>query len=170
MNERFEVVEDAALGGAAILSRGEYLLRVSVPELAALYHKIEEYFSEGTAFDKELYDVDLVEVGPKKIACIKNVRAVTGWELRQAKEFVDAVAGWDGNSYRTVPASVKPQRIATAVDAHRARAISHMFLEEGSTCSTTLNTVSRELLNDAKLGVWEIHKELRESESPDEDS
>ncbi len=43
----------------------------------------------GGAEEKTEFDVILTSVGPKKIAVIKEVRAITGLGLKEAKELVD---------------------------------------------------------------------------------
>ena len=43
----------------------------------------------GGAEEKTEFDVVLVSAGPKKIAVIKEVRAITGLGLKEAKELVD---------------------------------------------------------------------------------
>ena len=43
----------------------------------------------GAAEEKDEFDVELTEVGPKKVKVIKVVREVTGLGLKEAKEVVD---------------------------------------------------------------------------------
>ncbi len=43
----------------------------------------------GAAEEKTEFDVVLISAGPKKIAVIKEVRAITGLGLKEAKELVD---------------------------------------------------------------------------------
>ena len=45
---------------------------------------------EGDAAEKDEFDVILVATGDKKIAVIKEVRAITGLGLKEAKDVVDA--------------------------------------------------------------------------------
>ena len=45
---------------------------------------------EGAAAEKDEFDVILVATGDKKIAVIKEVRAITGLGLKEAKDVVDA--------------------------------------------------------------------------------
>lgn len=45
--------------------------------------------------EKTEFDVILTSVGDKKLQVIKEVRALTGLGLKEAKELVDAVAGGD---------------------------------------------------------------------------
>lgn len=75
---------------------------MSVLELRELVTALEEHFgvtaaapvavaaAEGsTAEEKTEFDVVLTAAGPNKIAVIKEVRAITGLGLKEAKELVD---------------------------------------------------------------------------------
>lgn len=48
-----------------------------------------------TPVEKTEFDVILTSVGDKKLQVIKEVRALTGLGLKEAKDLVDAVAGGD---------------------------------------------------------------------------
>ena len=80
---------------------------LTVLELSELVHTLEEVFGVSAAAaavagpaaaaapveeEKTEFDVVLKEVGANKIAVIKVVRAATGLGLKEAKDFVEAVA------------------------------------------------------------------------------
>ena len=80
---------------------------LSVLELSELVHALEETFGVSAAAaavaapaagaaeaaeEKTEFDVVLKECGANKIAVIKVVRALTGLGLKEAKDFVEAVA------------------------------------------------------------------------------
>jgi len=87
----------------------EEIKKLSVTELAELVKALEEEFgvsaaapvammagpaagggeAAGAAEEKSEFDVVLTVVGDKKIQVIKEVRAVTGLGLKEAKEVVD---------------------------------------------------------------------------------
>ena len=58
----------------------EELKTLTVLELSELVHAVEE---------KTEFDLELTEIGANKIAVIKEVRALTGLGLKEAKEAVD---------------------------------------------------------------------------------
>ena len=82
----------------------EAIKELSVLELNELVKACEEEFgvsaaagvvvaaagdAAGAAEEKDEFDVELTEVGPKKVKVIKVVREVTGLGLKEAKEVVD---------------------------------------------------------------------------------
>lgn len=85
----------------------EKIKKLSVTELADLVHALEEEFGvsaaapvavaaapaaggEAAVEEQTEFDVILAVVGDKKIQVIKEVRAVTGLGLKEAKEVVDS--------------------------------------------------------------------------------
>ncbi|QQS59875.1 50S ribosomal protein L7/L12 [Candidatus Peregrinibacteria bacterium] len=81
--------------------------KLSVLELADLVKAMEEKFGvsaaapvavaapaagggEGTAVEKDTFDVILASAGGQKISVIKVVREITGLGLKEAKDLVDA--------------------------------------------------------------------------------
>jgi large subunit ribosomal protein L7/L12 len=88
----------------------EFIANMSVLELSELVTEMEEKFgvsaaapvammaagpadgaAGGQAEEKTEFDVVLIGHGEKKIAVIKEVRAITGLGLKDAKELVDGV-------------------------------------------------------------------------------
>ena len=87
----------------------EFISNMSVLELSELVTEMEEKFgvsaaapvavaavgpadgAAGPAEEKTEFDVVLIGHGEKKIAVIKEVRAITGLGLKDAKELVDGV-------------------------------------------------------------------------------
>ena len=68
---------------------------LSVLELAELVHALEDEFGVSAAAaaaveEKTEFDVVLAEVGAEKIKVIKEVRAITGLGLAEAKAVVEA--------------------------------------------------------------------------------
>ena len=86
----------------------EFVANMSVLELSELVKEMEEKFGvsaaapvammaagpvdagAGAAEEKTEFDVVLTAIGDKKIAVIKEVRAITGLGLKEAKALVDA--------------------------------------------------------------------------------
>lgn len=85
----------------------DFIENMSVLELSELVKELEEKFGvtaavpvmamasasagqEAAAEEQTAFDVILAEVGEKKIQVIKEVRAVTGLGLKEAKELVDS--------------------------------------------------------------------------------
>lgn len=85
----------------------KYIENMTVLELAELVKELEEKFgvsaaapvavaaagaapAAATAEEKDEFDVILTEVGAEKIKVIKEVRAVTGLGLKEAKDLVEA--------------------------------------------------------------------------------
>jgi len=94
----------------------EYLEKLTIVELNELIKELEERWDVSASApvmvgavaaasgapgaaeaeeEKTEFDVVLTSVGDKKLQVIKEVRAVTGLGLKEAKELVDAVAGGD---------------------------------------------------------------------------
>ena len=89
----------------------EYIANMTVLELSELVKELEEKFgvsaaapvamaaaspaaqAEEEAAEKTEFDVVLTAVGDKKIQVIKEVRAITGLGLKEAKALVDGVPG-----------------------------------------------------------------------------
>ncbi len=87
----------------------EFIANMSVLELSELVTEMEDKFgvsaaapvaiaaagpadgAAGTAEEKTEFDVVLIGHGEKKIAVIKEVRAITGLGLKDAKELVDGL-------------------------------------------------------------------------------
>ena len=87
----------------------EFISNMSVLELSELVTEMEEKFgvsaaapvammaagpadgAAGEAEEKTEFDVVLIGYGEKKIAVIKEVRAITGLGLKDAKELVDGL-------------------------------------------------------------------------------
>ena len=83
----------------------EELKTLTVLELADLVHAVEDEFGVSAAAavvaagpvvaagaaveEKTEFDLELTEIGANKIAVIKEVRALTGLGLKEAKEAVD---------------------------------------------------------------------------------
>ena len=83
----------------------EELKTLTVLELSELVHAVEDEFGVSAAAavvaagpveaagaaveEKTEFDLELTEIGAKKIAVIKEVRALTGLGLKEAKEAVD---------------------------------------------------------------------------------
>ena len=83
----------------------EELKTLTVLELADLVHAVEDEFGVSAAAavvaagpveaagaaveEKTEFDLELTEIGANKIAVIKEVRAITGLGLKEAKEAVD---------------------------------------------------------------------------------
>ena len=83
----------------------EELKTLTVLELSELVHAVEEEFGVSAAAavvaagpveaagaaveEKTEFDLELTEIGANKIAVIKEVRALTGLGLKEAKEAVD---------------------------------------------------------------------------------
>ena len=88
----------------------EYITNMSVLELSEMVKELEEKFGvsaaaaavaaapaaggaaggEAAAEEKTEFDVILTSFGDKKINVIKEVRAITGLGLKEAKEFVES--------------------------------------------------------------------------------
>ncbi len=87
----------------------DFIANMSVLELSELVKELEEKFgvsaaapvammaaagpagdAAGAAEEKTEFDVVLIAAGDKKIAVIKEVRAITGLGLKEAKELVDS--------------------------------------------------------------------------------
>lgn len=87
----------------------DFIANMSVLELSELVKELEEKFgvsaaapvamvaaagpagdAGGAAEEKTEFDVILTTAGDKKIAVIKEVRAITGLGLKEAKELVDS--------------------------------------------------------------------------------
>ena len=82
----------------------EYVSGMSVLDLANLVKELEEKFGVSAApvavagaggggaaaEEKTEFDVVLTAAGPKKINAIKEVRAITGLGLKEAKEIVES--------------------------------------------------------------------------------
>ncbi len=87
----------------------DFIANMSVLELSELVKELEEKFgvsaaapvammaaagpagdAGGAAEEKTEFDVVLIAAGDKKIAVIKEVRAITGLGLKEAKELVDS--------------------------------------------------------------------------------
>jgi large subunit ribosomal protein L7/L12 len=87
----------------------EFIANMSVLDLSELVKELEEKFgvsaaapvammaaggaagdAGGAAEEKTEFDVVLTAAGDKKIAVIKEVRAITGLGLKEAKELVDS--------------------------------------------------------------------------------
>lgn len=91
----------------------EFIANMSVLELSQLVKELEEKFgvtaaapvafaampsadagaSAAAAEEKTEFDVVIVNAGDKKINVIKEVRAITGLGLKEAKDLVEAVPG-----------------------------------------------------------------------------
>ena len=89
----------------------EYISNMTVLELSELVKELEEKFGVSAAApvamamapaaqagqeeeaEKTEFDVVLTAVGDKKIQVIKEVRAITGLGLKEAKALVDSVPG-----------------------------------------------------------------------------
>ena len=89
----------------------EYIANMTVLELSDLIKELEEKFGvtaaapiamaavpaaqaqEEAAPEKTEFDVVLTVVGDKKIQVIKEIRAITGLGLKEAKALVDGVPG-----------------------------------------------------------------------------
>jgi large subunit ribosomal protein L7/L12 len=75
----------------------EFVSNMSVLELSELVKELEEKFgvsaaAAGAAAEEQTeFDVVLLASGDKKIAVIKEVRAITGLGLKDAKALVDEV-------------------------------------------------------------------------------
>ena len=83
----------------------EELKTLTVLELSELVHAVEDEFGVSAAAavvaagpveaagaaveEKTEFDLELTEIGANKIAVIKEVRAITGLGLKEAKEAVD---------------------------------------------------------------------------------
>jgi len=74
---------------------------------------------EAAVEEKSVYNVELKGVGEKKIEVIKVVRDVIGKGLKEAKDFVDAVA-------------TSPQMIAEGVEKKEADEMKKKFEEAGA--------------------------------------
>jgi len=81
----------------------DHISTMSVLDVANLVKELEEKFGVSAApvavagggggeavEEKTEFDVVLAEVGPKKINVIKEVRAITGLGLKEAKEMVES--------------------------------------------------------------------------------
>jgi large subunit ribosomal protein L7/L12 len=81
----------------------EHVSSMSVLDLANLVTELEDKFGVSAApvavagagggeaaEEKTEFTVMLLESGPKKINCIKEVRAITGLGLKEAKELVES--------------------------------------------------------------------------------
>jgi large subunit ribosomal protein L7/L12 len=75
----------------------DWLSNQTVLEVADLVKELEEKWGvsaavgggEAAAEEKDEFDVILTEAGANKIAAIKEVRAITGLGLKEAKELVE---------------------------------------------------------------------------------
>ena len=59
--------------------------------VAGLGHPVPRFPAGGQAEEKTEFDVVLIGYGEKKIAVIKEVRAITGLGLKDAKDLVDGL-------------------------------------------------------------------------------
>ena len=67
----------------------KYIESMSVLELADLVKELEEKFGVSAAAEQTEFNVVLKEAGAEKIKVIKEVRAITGLGLKEAKDLVE---------------------------------------------------------------------------------
>ena len=112
----------------------EDIKNLSVLELSELVHALEETFGVSAAAaaapaagaaaaaapaeEKTEFDVVMTEFGAEKIKVIKEVRAITGLGLADAKALVEGV----------------PAKIKEGVNKEEAEKIAAAFKEVGATC------------------------------------
>lgn len=90
----------------------------------------------------------LTDVGEKKIQTIKNVRVITGWGLKVAKDFVDSV----GSVYVSGPPP-QPKFMLSNLSQDEANAHSKLLIEGGAQVSVRgdlppVNPFERRIVED----------------------
>ena len=107
----------------------DYLSQLPVIELAGLIKELEEKWGVSAAAvaaapaaaaageaavaeEKTEFDVTLASVGPNKIAVIKEVRALTGLGLKEAKDLVDGAP----KSVKTAVPKEEADKMKTALE------------------------------------------------------